>query len=114
MVTPLLPSLLASKLSDKQAQQEGLVECLGETWADSEEKVKKVIMEELQLQREIGVQCIHCTGKPMADSNRPRPIVVKFLRFKDRSAVLQRAKNLKGTKIFINEDYTDAARLKRK
>lgn len=56
----------------------------------------------------------HCTSKPEAARDRPRSIVVKFLHFKDKAAVLQRAKNLKGTRIFINEDYTDAVRLKRK
>ena len=74
---------------------------------------KKIFAEKLQLQRGIEVERAHRSGKP-AMGDRPRPIVVKFLRHKDRSAVLQRAKNLKGTKIFINEDYTDLVRQKRK
>ena len=56
----------------------------------------------------------HRIGKPEAARNRPRSIVVKFMNFKDKAAVMQRAKNLKGTKMFINDDYTDAVRLKRK
>ena len=43
--------------------------------------------------------------------DRPRPIVVKF---KDKVAVLERAKNLRGTYIFLNEDYPEAVRQKRK
>uniref|UniRef100_A0A3B5LSP2 B30.2/SPRY domain-containing protein n=1 Tax=Xiphophorus couchianus TaxID=32473 RepID=A0A3B5LSP2_9TELE len=43
----------------------------------------------------------------------PRPIVVKFLRYKDRSTILQSTKALKGSKIFINEDFTDAVRKRR-
>lgn len=54
----------------------------------------------------------HRTGKPGGD--RARPIVVKFLRLKDRSAILQRTKLLQGSKIFINEDFTDTVRRKRK
>lgn len=37
------------------------MESLCETWADSEEKVKKVFMEKLQLQREIEVKRIQRT-----------------------------------------------------
>jgi hypothetical protein len=42
------------------------------------------------------------------------PIVIKLLRFKDKVAVLERAKNLRGT-YFHNEDYLEACvRQKRK
>ena len=34
---------------------------------------------------------------PTGQCERPRPIVVKFLRFKDKVAVLERDKNLRGT-----------------
>lgn len=53
-----------------------------------------------------------CTGNPEGD--RPRPIVVKFLRHKDRTTILQHTKNLKGINIYINKDYTDAVRAKKK
>lgn len=69
--------------------------------------MKRVFSEKLQLQREIEVEQAHRTGKPVLGSDRPRPIVVK-------SAVLQRANSLRETKIYINEDYTDPVRLKRK
>lgn len=51
---------------------------------------------------------VHCMGNPLSSSDRPRSMVVKFLSNKDKLAVLQRAKSLRGTKIFINEDYTEA------
>ena len=38
-------------------------------------------------------------------SNKPRTIVCKLLRFKDKQKILRKAKILKGTNIFINEDY---------
>lgn len=93
---------------------DGIIETPGETWADTEEKVKNILVDKLKLQLDIEVERAHRTGKSMAANTRPRPIVVKFLRFKDRSAVLERAKNLRGTNIYINEDYTDAVRMKRK
>ena len=57
----------------------------------------------------------HRTGKPTTGpGDRSRPIVVKFLRFKDKVAVLERAKNLRETYIFLNEDYPEAVRQNRK
>lgn len=50
-----------------------------------EEKVKKVLGDNLHLQREIEMERAHHVGKPGED--RPRPIVVKFLRGKDKAAI---------------------------
>ena len=92
---------------------DGVAESPGETWADTEEKIKKILTEKLQLQHKVEVERAHRTGKP-GGGDRPRPVVVKLLRFKDREAILQRAKSLRGTNIYINEDFTDAVRRKRK
>lgn len=89
-------------------------ETAGETWADSEQKVKEIFKQKLKIQREIEVERAHRTGKLDKNRDRPRSVIVKFLRFKDKTAVLNEARNLKSTNIFINEDYTDAVRLKRK
>ena len=91
---------------------DGIAESPGETWAEAEEKVKKVLAEMLQLQQDVEVERAHRAGKPGGE--RPRPIVVKFLRHKDRTSILQRTKALKGTRIFINEDFTESVRQKRK
>lgn len=47
-------------------------------------------------------------------SERPPPIMVRFLRGKDKPAVLDRLKKLQGIGIFINEDFPEAVRQKRK
>ena len=39
---------------------------------------------------------------------------MKFLRFKDKLAVLEKAKRLKGSFVFINEGFSDAVRQRRK
>ena len=62
----------------------------------------------------IEVEQTHWAGKPVSGSDRPSPIVVKFVKYKDRLMILQRAKYLKGSKMYINEDYTDAVHHKRK
>ena len=43
----------------------------------------------------------------MTKCDRLRPIVVKFLRFEDKMAVLEIAKNLRGTNIFLKEDFSE-------
>lgn len=48
-----------------------------------------------------------CTLQRKTWSNRPRSILMKLLRYKDKEEILKREKkNLTGTKIFINEDFT--------
>jgi hypothetical protein len=48
----------------------------------------------------------HRTRKPTTGpGNRHRLIVINFLRLKDKVAVLERAKNLRGTYMFLNKDY---------
>lgn len=74
--------------------------------------MKKLLVDKLLLQQKVEMERVHRTGKPGGD--RPRQIVVEFLRYKDKSTILQHTKSLKGTKIYINEDFTDAVRRKRK
>lgn len=86
----------------------------GETWVDTVGMVKNVLVDKLLLKKEVEIERAYCTGKPVAGSNKPRSIVVKFLRYKDKADVLERAKNLKGSRIYINEDFTEAVCLKGK
>ncbi|KAG7462371.1 hypothetical protein JOB18_039091 [Solea senegalensis] len=69
--------------------------------SESEEKVRKLQLDHLKIE----LDWAHRTGKPMALSEKPRPIVVRFLRLKDKLAVLDKAKNLKGSGIFINKVF---------
>ena len=64
----------------------------------------------------VEIERAHRTGKLLTseDVKRPRPMVVKLLRHKDKQTILSKAKILKGTSIYINEDYSDAVRQKRK
>jgi hypothetical protein len=79
---------------------------------ESEDKIREIISEKLKMDhRKIEVERVHKTGK---QTTRARPIVVKFLRFKNKVAVLEKAKNLKGTYIFLNKDYPEDVCQKRK
>lgn len=103
----------------------------GEKWADTELKVQAMFTEHLHLDHDkIEIERAHRIGKIVTRSSaqaeassehgsrkkydRPHSIVVKLLRFKDRETVLGKANKLRGTNIYINEDYTEAVRLKRK
>ena len=94
----------------------GIAESPHETWTASEDKVRKMITEKLKMDNtKIDVERTHRTRQPTTGpGDRPRSIVVKFLRFKDKVAVLDRAKNLRGTCIFFNKDYPEAVSQKRK
>ena len=63
---------------------------LHETWTESEDKAREMISEKLKMDHSnIDVERAHGTGKPTTGpDDSPRPIVVKFLRFKDKVAVL--------------------------
>lgn len=60
----------------------GIEESPGKTWAESEEKVKKILIEKLQLQQEVMNERANRTEKPGGD--KQRSIVVKLLLYKDR------------------------------
>ena len=47
-----------------------------------------------------------------SDTNRPQTIVVKLLRFKDKTKIFQNANKLKGQNIFINNDFRMIKRLR--
>lgn len=116
----LLPITLKSDYLEGQSRRNNLVfdgieESPDEGWAESEEKVKALLVAKLQLPGDIELERAHrMAGRKDFTTGRPRPIMAKFLRFKDRSAVLERARKLKGTNIFINEDFTEAVRQKRR
>jgi hypothetical protein len=74
---------------------DGIPEFSHENWAEYEENVRKTITEKFQMdQRKIEVECAHGSGKPVTSpGDRPRLIVVKFLRFKDKREPRTRGTN---------------------
>lgn len=93
---------------------DGVPESENESWNDTESKVRKILSENLQMnEKQIEIERAHRAGDPKT-ANRHRPIVVKFLRWKDKEAFMATGKKLKNTNIYLNEDYSEAVRLKRK
>ena len=95
---------------------DGIPEAQNESWKETEDKVMCVINEKLHLDSsQMMIERVHRTGNPTGYSGkRPRPIMIKFLRYKDKMAVLGKAKKPKGTNIYVNEDYTESVRQKRR
>lgn len=102
---------------------EGTEESADETWAVSETKVRKVFTEVLKINPEraksIAVERAHRTGRSGDRKERSRPVVVKFPNFKDREGILtmareKRSMKMRGTGIYINEDFSDLVRQRRR
>ena len=51
----------------------------------------------------VAIEHAHRAGRK--SGSNPRTIVCKLIRFKDKQNILRKAKLLKGTNIFIDEDY---------
>ena len=76
-----------------------------ETWDICEEKVQSIVKEELGIIAEIEMNRFHCNGKFKRNQSKPRTIVCRFLRFKDKEKILKDQKKLKDTDFFIFEDF---------
>lgn len=59
-------------------------------------------MEEIS---EISIERAHRLGKRKEDSEKPRPIIVKFCFHKDKEHILSNARKLAGTKYGISQDF---------
>ena len=78
----------------------------GETWEETPSLVVKTIEDKLQLPT-VSLERTHRVGP--INPTRPRIIVAWFKKFSDRETVLQKARKLKGSGIFINEDLCAAS-----
>ena len=93
---------------------DGVEETPNETWDVCEEKVQSIIKEELGIAGEIELDRCHLTCKFKKSQSKPRTIVCKFLRFKDKENFLKDSKKLKDTVISIFEDfYKEAVELRK-
>lgn len=52
------------------------------------------------------IERTHRIGRSAANTNHPRPIIIKFVSYRVRNEVFRLKKNLKGTKYYFKEDLT--------
>lgn len=86
-----------------------------ESWAETENKVREMLTTKLKLDANtIQIERAHRMGKFKTDLSRPRTVVVKLLRYKDKERILEKARvHLRSTSIYINEDFSERLRKKR-
>ena len=65
--------------------------------------MQKTLPDELSIQDDIEFDRWHRMGKRRG--SRPRSIICRFVRFKDKQQILQNARKLKNTGICIYEDF---------
>ncbi|XP_057314220.1 ankyrin repeat domain-containing protein 12-like [Hydractinia symbiolongicarpus] len=94
-------------LEDRQRRNnlriDGLEESESESWDDTEKKVVNLFEHKLGLSN-VHVERAHRTGEK--SNGKKRTIVLKLLDYKDKVNILNNSKKLKGTGIYVNEDYS--------
>ncbi|XP_047140330.2 uncharacterized protein LOC124815602 [Hydra vulgaris] len=83
---------------------DGLVEKPGESWSECEIAVKEIFNKSPKISSEVVIERAHRIGP--INNKKPRTIVLKFLNFQDKNKILNAVKNLKGTGVYINEDFS--------
>ena len=87
---------------------DGIPEAPTETWEVTEAALRCSIIQDLGVPlaqvEAIKIERAHRTGRRIA--NKPRPIVVKFLSYKDRELVLKKARSIKPRGVKFREDFS--------
>jgi DNA anti-recombination protein RmuC len=91
---------------------DGIKETTDESWSDCEKAVKEIFKTKLNILNEIVVERAHRVGA--LKDKTPRSIVLKLLNYQDKNKILSSVHKLKGSGIYINEDYAKETMLERK
>lgn len=89
---------------------DGVAELPNESWEATELKVRDTLVSKLGFSNteaaNFHVERAHRTGKPRSGTNTARSIVVKLNSYKDREAIIKRARERRPTGIYFNEDLS--------
>ena len=94
-------------------RRDGVEEGKDETWDQCEEKVLDIFTNQLGIEKNVQIERAHRTGKKGSKrshekTRKSRTIVLKLNSYKDKIEILKESKKLKGTNIYINEDFSAA------
>ncbi|XP_065683941.1 uncharacterized protein LOC136096517 [Hydra vulgaris] len=103
---------LKDRLRRNNLRIDGVMENELENWNDTEKKVLNLFENRLSLNSHINIERSHRTRKK--EEIKSKTIIIKVLHCKDKVKVLQTANKLKGTGIYINEDFSNETREIRK
>ena len=107
------PEYVANKLIDLEDRSrrnnlriDGISESRNETWKGCEEEIQKVFNEKLSV-KNVQIERANRSKRSKSNNNsgKPRAIVCKLLNCKQKEEILRNTKKLKGSNIFINEEF---------
>ena len=107
------PEYVTNKLIDLEDRSKrnnlrigGILESRNDTWEEREEEIRKVFIEKLGV-KNVQIERAHRSKRSKSNNNseKPRTIVCKLLNYKQKEEILRNTKKLKGSNIFINEDF---------
>ena len=82
---------------------EGVRESENEDWSTTKEKIRDIFQKNLGIKQQITIERAH-RGK--RQGNKPRTIIAKILNYEEKELILANARKLKGSGIFIHEDFS--------
>ena len=96
--------------------KQGLLQDNGKTRETTEEKVKKVLVEKLNLDPVPEIERAHRTGRPTRHGGTPKPrtVVSNFTSYKAKESILKAARRMKQEGIQIFEDLAEETMEKRR
>ena len=107
------PEYITNKLIDLEDKTKhnnlriyGISESRNETWEECEEEIQKVFNEKLGV-KDVQIERAHRSKRSKSNNNSDKPttMVCKLLNYKQKEEILRNTKELKGSNIFINEDF---------
>ncbi|XP_070564484.1 uncharacterized protein [Ptychodera flava] len=86
----------------------GVREDENETWEETEQKVKSLLSEKMNITDDIEFERVHrmSTGTRASANSTGRPIVAMCSKYKDKEKILSKGKNLRGTDIFVEQQFS--------
>ena len=84
---------------------EGLKESVNEDWLTTKDKLHDMFKKQLGIKEKITIERAH-RGGGQRQGGKPRAIIAKILNFEDKELILTNARKLKGTGVFIHEDFS--------
>lgn len=85
-----------------------------ETEHELAQKVHNLLKDKLNLDPQtIRVEKLHRLGKKYVNAKQPRLVMVRFLSYSDRNMVWNKRSQLKGTSVFLKEDFSAATEKER-
>ncbi len=88
----------------------GIPEKEGETWGETKKIIQELCKEKLKM--EVRIVRAHRVG--VKNKDWPRPTVMKMSDEEDKEKVLENKNRLRGTKIYIEQDYSIRVRQQRR